>query len=88
MKDKIEHAKKLIKDVVDEYGNHAALGCSWGKDSMVLLHLALDVNPDIQIFSILTIHKPKKTFKFVVDRSRDSILSRRYTWWRMMFHIF
>ncbi|MBN1861393.1 MAG: phosphoadenosine phosphosulfate reductase family protein [Candidatus Thermoplasmatota archaeon] len=32
---------------------------------MVLLHLARTIKPDIPIFSVLTIHKPKETFEFV-----------------------
>ena len=67
MQDKIRHAKGLIKEAVDEYGDQVAVACSWGKDSMVLLHLALQVKPDIPVFSILTIHKPKETFDFVAE---------------------
>jgi phosphoadenosine phosphosulfate reductase len=67
MKEKIEHSIQMIKDGIEKYGDRVAVGCSWGKDSMVLLHLALQVNPDIPIFSILTIHKPKDSFDFVVD---------------------
>ena len=64
MQQKIEHAKELIRESVETYGERVAVGCSWGKDSMVLLHLALEVNPKIPVFSILTIHKPKETFQY------------------------
>ena len=67
MQDKIRHSKELIKEAVDEYGDQVAVACSWGKDSMALLNLALQVNPNIRVFSILTIHKPKETFDFVAQ---------------------
>ncbi len=66
LEEKIQHSKNLIQEAVRKYGNKVAVACSWGKDSMVLLHLARTINPDIPIFSVLTIHKPKETFKFVV----------------------
>jgi phosphoadenosine phosphosulfate reductase len=67
MKEKINHSLTLIKQGIEKYGDTVAVGCSWGKDSMVLLHLALQVNPHIPIFSILTIHKPKETYDFIID---------------------
>lgn len=66
LEEKIQHSKYLIQDAVNKYGNKVAVACSWGKDSMVLLHLSRTINPDIPIFSVLTIHKPKETFEFVV----------------------
>jgi cysteate synthase len=66
LEEKIQHSKNLIQEAVHMYGNKVAVACSWGKDSMVLLHLARTMHPDIPIFSVLTIHKPKETFDFVV----------------------
>jgi len=66
LEEKIQHSKELIQESIQTYGNRVAVACSWGKDSMVLLHLARSINPDIPIFSVLTIHKPKETFEFVV----------------------
>lgn len=66
LEEKIQHSKELIQESLQTYGDKVAVACSWGKDSMVLLHLARTVNPDIPIFSVLTIHKPKETFDFVV----------------------
>ena len=37
---------------------------------MTVLHLALQVYHDIPVFSVLTMHKPKETFDFVVDVAR------------------
>ncbi len=64
MEDKIEHAKELIEDAVRNYPR-VAVACSFGKDSMVTVHLAREVAPDIKIFSIMTQYKPKETFDYL-----------------------
>lgn len=66
LEEKIQHSKELIQESIQTYGTRVAVACSWGKDSMVLLHLARSIDPDVPIFSVLTIHKPKETFEFVV----------------------
>lgn len=66
LEEKIQHSKHLIREALQTYGDRVAVACSWGKDSMVLLHLARSINPGIPIFSVLTIHKPKQTFEFIV----------------------
>jgi cysteate synthase len=63
--EKKQHSKELIQDALNTYGNKVAVACSWGKDSMVLLHLARTINPNVPIFSVLTIHKPQETFEFI-----------------------
>ncbi len=70
MKQKITEAKQIIADAIEEFGDKIAVGCSWGKDSMVVLHLALQVKPDIPVFSILTKYKPRETFDYAVEMSR------------------
>jgi len=70
MEEKINYSMKLIKKSVEEFGDNIAVACSWGKDSMVLLDMALKVKPNIPVFSILTIHKPKETFSYVVEVSK------------------
>lgn len=57
--DKVEKAKCYIDDYANNY--NTAVACSFGKDSMVVLHLALQVKPDIQVFSVMTPHKPAIT---------------------------
>lgn len=61
--EKIEYSTAVIKEVVSRY-RKTAIACSFGKDSMVVLHLALQVNPDIEVFSVLTPMKPKETFDY------------------------
>jgi len=65
LEEKIQHSKDLIQEALTTYGNRIAVACSWGKDSMVLLHLARSINPDVPIFSVMTIHKPLETFEFI-----------------------
>ncbi len=48
MEDKIEHAKKLIEEAVRNYPR-VAVACSFGKDSMVAVHVAREVDPNIKI---------------------------------------
>ncbi len=64
MEDKIEHAKKLIEDAVRNYPK-IAVACSFGKDSMVTVHLAREVDPEIKIFSIMTRYKPGETLDYL-----------------------
>lgn len=61
---KIEHSKQIISDAVKEYGDKIEVACSFGKDSMVVVHLALQIKPDIRIFSVMTPFKPKETFEY------------------------
>jgi phosphoadenosine phosphosulfate reductase len=64
IEDKIEHAKELIADAVREYPR-VAVACSFGKDSMVTVHLAREVDPNIPIFSVMTQYKPRETFEYL-----------------------
>jgi len=64
MEEKVEHAKELIQNAVRNYPR-IGVACSFGKDSMVTVHLAREVKPDIEIFSIMTQYKPRETFDYL-----------------------
>lgn len=64
MEEKVKHAKELIEDAVKNYPK-IAVACSFGKDSMVVVHLAKEVAPDIKVFSIMTQYKPVETFNYL-----------------------
>jgi len=64
MEEKVAHAKKLIEDAVRKYPR-IAVACSFGKDSMVTVHLAREVDPNIKVFSIMTPYKPRETFDYL-----------------------
>lgn len=70
MKAKVEHAKEIIQDSVNKY-EKIAVACSFGKDSMVTIHLARSVEPKIHIFSIMTRYKPRETFEYLKKTNRE-----------------
>ncbi len=69
MEAKVERAKRLIEDAVRRYPN-IAVACSFGKDSMVTVHLAREVDPKIKIFAVMTRYKPLETFGYLVKMNR------------------
>lgn len=64
LSEKVSHAKELIKESVKKWPN-IAVACSFGKDSMVVTHLAREVDSEIKIFSIMTPYKPAETFEYL-----------------------
>jgi phosphoadenosine phosphosulfate reductase len=60
---KIEDAKKLIKESIEAYPN-ICLGCSFGKDSMVTMHLVLSIHPSIPVFSVMADTEFDETYTF------------------------
>ncbi len=69
MLDKIAHSEKIIRDAVKNY-RRIAVACSFGKDSMATVLLAREVHPEIPVFSIMTIFKPKETFEYLVRMNK------------------
>jgi len=61
--EKIENSTAIISEAVAKYPK-IAVACSFGKDSMVVLHLALQVKPTIDVFCTLTPMKPRETFEY------------------------
>ena len=49
MKEKGFDAEDLIKQSIKKYGKQIAVACSFGKDSIVVLHMALKYNPNIKV---------------------------------------
>ena len=66
---KVEHSKQIIKYAIEKYPN-IAVATSFSNDSMVILHLALKIKPDIPCFAVLTPFKPEETFEYK-DRMID-----------------
>ena len=62
---KTKKAKKLIRKALSEHEDKVAISCSFGKDSIVLVHLALQVKSNFPIFTVMTKFKPKETFKYM-----------------------
>ena len=63
MRRKITASLKLISEAVNKYTNVACFS-SFGKDSMVTLHLARRINPDIQVVCISTPYWFEETTKY------------------------
>ena len=57
-------ARELIKLGLENSKNPVVL-CSFGKDSMVAVHLAREVDPGIKVFSVMTPYKPRETFEYL-----------------------
>ena len=64
MEEGIQHAEKVIEEAISNY-TRIAVACSFGKDSMVTVHLARNVDPDIKIFSVMTQYKPIETLDYL-----------------------
>lgn len=62
---KTEAAGDVIRKSLARWGNRAGVWCSFGKDSMVTLHLALQVDPDVKVVAIMTRFKPQETFDYL-----------------------
>ncbi len=62
--DKISHAKNLLHEAIETYAPKIAVSCSFGKDSIVVVHLARQIMKDIPVFSVLTPFKPPETFAY------------------------
>ena len=58
-----EHSKEVIRECLNRY-DKVGVACSFGKDSMVVVHLAIQIKPDIPIFTVMTPYKPKETFEY------------------------
>jgi len=64
MEEKIRRAKDLIEYAVNNHPR-VAVACSFGKDSIVTVHLAREVDPNIKVFSVMTEFKPRETFHYL-----------------------
>lgn len=61
--EKVANAKALIKEATSKYPK-IEVGCSFGKDSMTLLHLVRSVSSDIPVFSLLADTEFQETYDF------------------------
>ncbi|MBA7490853.1 Phosphoadenosine phosphosulfate reductase [subsurface metagenome] len=61
---KVTHSLSLIRKALRDH-ERVAVACSFGKDSIVTLHLARRVNSEIPVFAVMTPFKPKETIQFM-----------------------
>jgi len=57
-------AENLVKQAIERYGDDIAVACSFGKDSMVVLHMALKHKPNIKVLFHDTGVEFPETIKF------------------------
>jgi len=62
MLDKINQSKAIIKEARKRF-KKIAVASSYGKDSVVLIHLCKTVDPKFTVFNIMTRYKPKETIE-------------------------
>ncbi|HUO56116.1 MAG TPA: phosphoadenosine phosphosulfate reductase family protein [Candidatus Paceibacterota bacterium] len=61
--EKVEDARNLIRSAYESYPQ-ICVGCSFGKDSMVTLHIVRSVAPEIPVISILADTEFQETYDF------------------------
>ena len=61
--EKQQRAKKLIKESLSKYPKNC-VAVSFGKDSVVLLHLIKEVAPDIPVFAVLSNTEFDETYEY------------------------
>jgi len=64
-------AEDLVKQAVKRHGDSLAVACSFGKDSMVILHMALKYNPNIKVCFLNTGVEFPETIKFKEKVTND-----------------
>ena len=62
--DKIERSLSVLRQAYESY-ERVSVACSGGKDSMVVVHLAQQIEPRIPIFSLMTLFKPVESFVYL-----------------------
>lgn len=67
LKNLVKNANLIIEKAVKEYGDDLAISCSFGKDSMVILDLAVKIKPDILVVWNNTLIENPETVKFAKD---------------------
>lgn len=77
----LEDSIELITEVIDRFGDSVALACSYGKDSMSVLDLALKVDPNIKVIHYLAApFKETTRFRKKMEKRLDlnTIILRPY----------
>lgn len=67
---KVEKSKEIMREALRKY-KHVGLGFSGGTDSLVLLHLMLQVKPDIETVFVDTQHDLPETYNFIEQIRRE-----------------
>lgn len=76
---KIKQSKNIIQQALDRF-DKVGVACSYGKDSVALLHLCKQIDPKMTVFSVMTRYKPQETLdlKYLIENE----------WWEFNFHTY
>jgi phosphoadenosine phosphosulfate reductase len=66
LEEKEKKSKEIMLEAIKKY-KHVGLGFSGGTDSLILLHLMLQVKPDIQTVFVDTQHDLPETYEFIEE---------------------
>jgi phosphoadenosine phosphosulfate reductase len=86
--EKLEFSKRLVKKSLSEHDN-PIVACSFGKDSMVVLHLVRQFKPDIKVIWNNTLIEYPDTYEFARQIAKDWNLQifeakPRKTFWQLV----
>jgi len=76
---KIHEAKQLIQQTQKQYPN-SVFACSFGKDSMVVLHLLKEINPKIPVFTVFMDTEFPETVSYTRKIAKDWNLNYSEHW--------
>lgn len=62
--EKIDYTRTIVKDAVNTFKDKIAVACSFGKDSVLVLYFALQVDPNIKVVFSNTGVEYKETYQF------------------------
>lgn len=65
-----EPAETVIKWAMDVFGDRVAVASSFGADDVVLIDMAVRINPDVRVFTLDTGRLPYETYD-VMDRIKE-----------------
>ncbi|MAG10917.1 hypothetical protein CMI44_01230 [Candidatus Pacearchaeota archaeon] len=68
--EKIEKSKEIIKEAIEKYSK-VGMGFSGGTDSLILLHLILQVKPNMPVVFVDTQHDAPETYAFIDKIRRE-----------------
>src|SRR5262245_28068103 len=77
--DKVEISRLIIQHAAEKYPR-IFVACSFGKDSRIVVDLALQVKPDIEFFGIDTGYEFPETLDFAEELVRET--GMRFRWLR------
>jgi phosphoadenosine phosphosulfate reductase len=70
LEEKIKKSQEIIKEATDKFPR-LGLGFSGGTDSLILLHMALPICPNVEVLFVNTRHQFPETYDFIKKVRKD-----------------